>query len=176
MTMSDRIAVMRHGRILQVGEPREVYEDPVNEFVAGFLGASNLVPGEVRERTDGVVVVALSGGALVRVPTARFPDGAAAVKVGVRPEKITIQPRSEEAPPGANSVSGTLRMATYIGVSHQFRVEGPGGAELTVYVQNLDSSRAPRPGEEVRLVWRQEDTFAVAAEEAAAEEETEGGI
>lgn len=167
MTMSNRIAVMRHGRILQIGGPQEVYEDPANEFVAGFLGASNLLVGEVRERTDGAVVVALAGGGLVRVPAARFPDGAAAVKVGVRPEKVTIQPASEDAPPGSNSVAGTVRMATYIGVSHQFRVEGPGGAELSVYVQNLDASRAPRPGEPVRLAWREEDTFAVEATEEA---------
>ncbi len=171
MTMSDRLAVMRHGRILQVGAPQEVYEDPASEFVAGFLGASNLLPGVVKERSPEAVLVALAGGDVVRVPPARFPDGAGGtVKVGVRPEKLVIEAEPTEAPAGANSVTGTLRMATYIGVSHQFRVEGPGGAELTVYVQNLDSARAPRPGERVRLVWRPEDTFAVVASEEATEE------
>ncbi len=54
MTMSDRLAVMRHGKIEQLGEPEQVYENPATEFVAGFLGASNLLDGEIdgRERDD----------------------------------------------------------------------------------------------------------------------------
>src|SRR5205085_4463511 len=52
MTMSDRLAVMRHGRIEQIGPPEEVYERPSTEFVAGFLGASNLLEGHVATRAD----------------------------------------------------------------------------------------------------------------------------
>jgi spermidine/putrescine transport system ATP-binding protein len=176
MTMSNRIAVMRHGRIEQVGPPEDVYEDPVNEFVAGFLGASNLLEGEVRGRDADVVAVALVDGTVVRVPTSRFADGSGGrVKVGVRPEKLTIRPASEEVRAGANALTGTVRMAAYIGVSHQFQVEGPGGATLTVYVQNLDSEHAPRPGERVRLVWRTDDTFAVTASEGASADGEEEG-
>jgi spermidine/putrescine transport system ATP-binding protein len=83
------------------------------------------------------------------------------VRVGVRPEKITLQPEEAEASPGLNSVSGLLRMSTYIGVSHQFTVEGPGGTTLTVYQQNLGSTKMPHPGESVRLTWEPEYTFAV---------------
>ena len=57
MTMSDRLAVMRHGKIEQLGDPEFVYENPATEFVAGFLGASNLLEGEVKESNDGMSTV-----------------------------------------------------------------------------------------------------------------------
>ncbi len=174
MTMSDRIAVMRHGRIEQVGPPEEVYEHPGTEFVAGFLGASNLLDGEVKERRDGVATIRLTAGGTVRVPEDRMPaDLDSVVKVGVRPEKISILPEGEEPPPDRNRIPGLLRMATYIGVSHQYKVEGPAGQELTVYVQNLGATPPPHPGERVQLVWKPEHTFVVRPSAPLSEEEEE---
>jgi len=162
MTMSDRLAVMRHGRVEQIGAPESVYESPATEFVAGFLGASNLLDGEVKEDRDGNSLILLTGGSTVVVPSDRVDgDVGDEVRVGVRPEKITIQPDEGEAPSGLNSVSGLLRMSTYIGVSHQFTIEGPGGTTLTVYAQNLGNTPMPHPGESVRLTWEPEYTFAV---------------
>jgi spermidine/putrescine transport system ATP-binding protein len=162
MTMSDRLAVMRHGRVEQIGPPEAVYESPATEFVAGFLGASNLLDGEVKEEREGNSLILLSGGSTVVVPTDRVDGGVGdEVRVGVRPEKITLQPEAGEAPPGLNSLSGLLRMSTYIGVSHQYTVEGPGGRTLTVYQQNIGSTKMPYPGESVRLTWEPEYTFAV---------------
>jgi spermidine/putrescine transport system ATP-binding protein len=176
MTMSDRLAVMRHGKIEQIGPPEEVYETPQTEFVASFLGASNLIAGEVKEERDGLSSVLLTGGGTVEVPIERAPfQPGATVKVGVRPEKITIG--TDDAPhPGAgwNAISGLLRMSTYIGVSHQYKVEGPGGTELTVWVQNLGAVLAPQPGERVRLSWQREHTFAVLPQDDLVLEEDEG--
>jgi spermidine/putrescine transport system ATP-binding protein len=174
MTMSNRIAVMRHGRIEQVGPPEDVYEHPATEFVAGFLGASNLLDGEVKERRGGVATIRLAAGGTVRVPEDRMPaDLDSVVKVGVRPEKISILPEGEEPPPDRNRVPGLLRMATYIGVSHQYKVEGPAGQELTVYVQNLGATPPPHPGERVQLVWKPEHTFVVRPSAPLSEEEEE---
>jgi spermidine/putrescine transport system ATP-binding protein len=174
MTMSNRIAVMRHGRIEQVGPPEDVYEHPATEFVAGFLGASNLLDGEVKERRGGVATIRLAAGGTVRVPEDRMPaDLDSVVKVGVRPEKISILPEGEEPPSDRNRVPGLLRMATYIGVSHQYKVEGPAGQELTVYVQNLGATPPPRPGERVQLVWKPEHTFVVRPSAPLSEEEEE---
>jgi spermidine/putrescine transport system ATP-binding protein len=175
MTMSNRLAVMRHGHIEQLGPPEEVYENPETEFVAGFLGASNLLDGEVKEQRDGQTVIVLSGGSSVTLPSDRAPFRVGSqVKVGVRPEKITIAP-DDGADPGRgwNSVTGLLRMSTYIGVSHQYKVEGPLGAPLTVWVQNLGAAPAPPPGERVRLSWQREHTFAVLPQEGLALEEGE---
>lgn len=175
MTMSDRLAVMRQGRIEQIGPPEEVYENPQTEFVAGFLGASNMLEGEVKDSANGIATVLLSGGDAVRLPADRapFPAGST-VRVGVRPEKVHIAPEDgTEVPSGFNSVSGLLRMSTYIGVSHQYKVEGPGGHVLTVWVQNLGATPPPHPGERVRLSWRWEHTFAVLPQEGLTLEEEE---
>jgi spermidine/putrescine transport system ATP-binding protein len=161
MTMSDRLAVMRHGKIEQLGEPEFVYENPATEFVAGFLGASNLLEGEVKESNDGMSTVSLTSGGSVTVPNARIPaDAGNRLKVGVRPEKVAIA-RGSDIPAGRNGIVGTVTMTTYIGVSHQYRVATQDGAVLTVYVQNLGAEEAPHQGEQVSLAWKPEYTFAV---------------
>jgi len=175
MTMSNRLAVMRHGKAEQIGPPEDVYENPQTEFVASFLGASNLLDGELKEQRNGTSTVLLTGGDAVNLPSERAPFGSgASVKVGVRPEKITIEPEDDQtSAPGLNTVSGLLRMSTYIGVSHQYKVEGPGGATLTVWVQNLGTNPAPHPGERVRLSWQPDHTFAVLPQEDLELEEGE---
>jgi spermidine/putrescine transport system ATP-binding protein len=175
MTMSNRLAVMRSGQAEQIGPPEEVYENPQTQFVAAFLGASNLLEGDLKEQSNGTSTVLLAGGDVVHLPNDRAPFRVGEnVLVGVRPEKITISSDGERsAEPGWNSVSGLLRMATYIGVSHQYKVEGPGGHEFTVWVQNLGTEPAPAPGARVRLSWRWEHTFAVLPQEGISLEEEE---
>jgi spermidine/putrescine transport system ATP-binding protein len=162
MTMSDRLAVMRGGHIEQIGAPEDVYESPSTEFVAGFLGASNLLDGEVKERNTDHATVLLAAGRTVGLPASRIDaEVGDAVKVGVRPEKIVLKADEGTGPEGMNAVSGILRTATYIGVSYQYTVEGPGGSTLTVYAQNLGTDPVPNPGKQVRLEWHPEHTFAV---------------
>jgi spermidine/putrescine transport system ATP-binding protein len=163
MTMSNRLAVMRHGKIEQIGAPEEVYELPATEFVAGFLGASNMLDGELKDTTNGVTGIRVKSGELVFAKTERIPqvDGRE-VRVGVRPEKITIVPEDGNPPEGRNHVSGVVRMSTYIGVNYQYKVEGPQGTQLTVYVQNLGAAGSnPSAGQKVRLEWLPEHTFVV---------------
>ncbi len=89
MTMSDRIAVMRAGRIEQLGTPEELYERPTTAFVAGFLGVSNLLDGEVAGRDGSLVTVRLPDGTVLRAPAdGTAPSGP--VRVGVRPEKLKV--------------------------------------------------------------------------------------
>jgi spermidine/putrescine transport system ATP-binding protein len=177
MTMSDRFAVMRHGKIEQLGGPEEVYESPATEFVAGFLGASNMLHGDLKEATNGLTSILTSTGEVLRAKTDRIPAGIGpTVKVGVRPEKITIVPDDGAAPADRNVVKGLLRMSTYIGVNYQYKVEGPGGIDMTVYVQNLGAAGSmPQPGQQVRLEWLPEHTFVVepSAEPLSEEEEEE---
>ncbi len=172
MTMSDRLAVMRHGKIDQIGAPEAVYESPATEFVAGFLGASNMLDGEVQQANNGRTTISLATGGSVTARTDAVPEGVKRVKVGVRPEKITIVPDDGVVPPDRNAVSGMLRMSTYIGVNYQYKVEGPGGHELTVYVQNLGGEDShPHPGQQVRLEWSPEHTFVVEPSAAPISEE-----
>ncbi len=175
MTMSNRIAVMRLGKIEQLGKPEYVYENPATEFVAGFLGASNLLEGDLKEPTNGLSTVVLKNGGTAKVPSERIPsDAGVRVKVGVRPEKISIG-RGDEAPSSdLNHVTGKVAMSTYIGVSHEYKVEAAGGHLLTVYVQNLGREVAPQQGEQVTLSWKPEHTFAVTPQDGLSFEEDEG--
>jgi spermidine/putrescine transport system ATP-binding protein len=174
MTMSDNLAVMRHGKIEQIGSPEDVYEHPATEFVAGFLGASNLLDGSVVDKDGELTTVRIEDGTMVRLQTPSAVADDRGLRVGVRPEKIRLQPGAEPVPDGWNGVRGTARMSTFVGVSHQHSVEGPGGRPMTVYTQNLGGEWVPAAGEAVCLVWRPEHTFAVAPSEplAAWEEET----
>ena len=163
MTMSDRLAVMNAGRMEQVGEPHDVYELPKTPFVAGFLGASNLLPGEVESSDGGRAKVRLTAGTIVTLPAERLPVERGPVQIGVRPEKLHIARPGDEAP-GANSIEATVGMSTYTGVSTSYECTTSDGSKLVVYVQNLKADKQPLgAGERVRLAWDPEHTFAVAA-------------
>jgi spermidine/putrescine transport system ATP-binding protein len=175
MTMSDRLAVMRNGTIEQIGGPEEVYELPQTTFVAGFLGASNLLAGEISGPSNGRTRIQTAGGDVLVADSDRVPSGVGpAVRVGVRPEKISIVAEDEAAPNDRNHVSGVIRMATYIGVNYQYEVEGPGGQMMRVYVQNLGAAGShPSAGDKVRLEWLPEHTFVVGSSDEDEEEEQE---
>ena len=115
----------------------------------------------VRTREGDVAGVTLDGGSRVVVPSDDMGAVGGSVRIGVRPEKIRIESADGEVQAGWNSVEGTLKVAAFIGVSHQYTVVGPAGTTLTVYVQNLGGSWVPRTGETVRLIWRPEHTFVV---------------
>jgi spermidine/putrescine transport system ATP-binding protein len=155
MTMADRIVIMNGGHIEQVGTPSELYEKPRTAFVAGFLGVSNLLEGEVL----GEGTVKLSDGTIVRVP----PEALArtgTVQIGVRPEKIRIGGGE------ANTLSGVVTESAYIGVSTQYILDTPAGP-VTVYVQNDRSGGQVAAGERLTLSWSPESTFVVDDQEGA---------
>ena len=166
MTMSDRIAVMRKGRIEQLGRPEELYERPATEFVAGFLGVSNLLDGEVLQRDGALTVIRLADGTVLRAPTSTL-NGATQVRVGIRPEKLRVVPGGGDAPVAddrTNVLGGTVLDASYVGVSTQYLVETPDGHHLTVYAQNLEtsgSSEVIADGESVYLAWKPQHTFVI---------------
>ena len=93
LTMSDRIAVMHRGKVLQVGSPTEIYERPCCRFVADFIGDTNFLDGVVREQDGDLATVLVDGDAAGRRPerTSRSSPGAQ-VTVAVRPEKIRLLP------------------------------------------------------------------------------------
>jgi spermidine/putrescine transport system ATP-binding protein len=166
MTMSDRIAVMRHGRIEQLGAPEELYERPQTEFVAGFLGVSNLLDAEVASRGDRFAELRTADGTLLRAPTSAL-NGETKVRLGVRPEKLrvlAIGDDSAAAESNDNAIEGTVLDASYMGVSTQYIVETKDGRRLTVYAQNLETSGAAEvlaDGQRVRLTWKPQHTFVI---------------
>jgi spermidine/putrescine transport system ATP-binding protein len=171
MTMSNRIAVMRHGKIEQLGAPEELYERPTTAFVAGFLGVSNLLDGEVTERGGTLARVRLGDGTVLSAP-AELVNGAGSVRVGVRPEKLRVlavdDHGTDDAEDGLNRLRGTVLDASYIGVSTQYLVETGDGHRLTVYAQNLETGGAAEAladGQRVLLTWKPQHTFVIEAAE-----------
>jgi spermidine/putrescine transport system ATP-binding protein len=169
MTMSDRIAVMNRGHYEQLGDPETLYERPQTRFVAGFLGVSNLLSGDVASSEGEYGLVRLADQITVRVPRGLL-DGRTHVDVGVRPEKIRMQARSAEPPGSHNRLTGIVNHASYIGVSTQYIVETAHGARVVVYEQNVEratKSELWEPGEEVILSWSPDHSFVVEPAPAA---------
>ncbi|MDP9483877.1 MAG: ABC transporter ATP-binding protein [Chloroflexota bacterium] len=169
MTMSDRIAVMNKGRYEQLGDPESLYERPKTRFVAGFLGVSNLLAATTEGPDGDYSVCRLEDDQRVRVLRS-VVDGQAKIQIGVRPEKIRMRSLTDPSPAGYNELTGTVRDASYTGVSTQYIVETGSGTRLTVYEQNVE--RATRaelwaPGEEVHLTWLPEHSFVVGPDEPA---------
>jgi spermidine/putrescine transport system ATP-binding protein len=154
MTMADKIAIMNGGRIEQLGTPGELYEQPETAFVAGFLGISNLLPGEV----TGTDSVRLKDGTTVRVPARALDGRTGRVAVGVRPEKIRIGHGEE------NRLGGRLLETAYVGVATQYVLETRAG-NISVYVQNSEpGAREESPSQ---ISWSPDSTFVVDSTEGA---------
>jgi iron(III) transport system ATP-binding protein len=111
MVTSDRIAVMRDGRLEQLGTARDVYERPATAFVAGFVGRTNLLRG--RLEPDGQV--RLDGGPVLRVADARGFAPGAAVALSVRPHRVAVAPGGGAGGPDGNLLAGTVTRVVYFG-------------------------------------------------------------
>ncbi|HJW22326.1 MAG TPA: ABC transporter ATP-binding protein [Candidatus Limnocylindrales bacterium] len=176
MTMSDRIAVMNHGRYEQLGEPEVLYERPRTRFVAGFLGVSNLLPARRAGASNGYALFRLEDGSPVRISAATVEGQTEPLAIGVRPEKIRMSETGTDVTPQLNRLSGVIVDASYIGVSTQYIVELPDGHRVTVYEQNVEratKSELWARGEAVQLAWLPEHSFVVGAGGATADSATE---
>jgi len=156
MTMADTIAVMHQGRIERMGSPTEIYEDPRTEFVAGFLGASNLMRVDVTDAAAGKVT--LANGHELTVEPGSLTPGHSQVHLGVRPEKINLVGQGE--PVSGNAIAGRVLDASFIGVSTHYLVETEAIDNLAVVVQNLDDRRFAS-GDSVLAVWQPQHAFVV---------------
>jgi len=136
LTLSDRIAVLDHGKIQQIGSPRDLYQRPENSFVADFIGINNLIAGrvtEIREEKGWMAVETRFG--LIRCAfEGRFTTGDAC-KVTVRPEVATIC-TSDETSDDTNRLAGTVSFASYIGNTIRYDIELDPETLFKVDVQN----------------------------------------
>jgi putative spermidine/putrescine transport system ATP-binding protein len=142
LTMSDRLAVFNRGRVEQVGAPAEVYERPATAFVAGFVGTSNLLRGDV----------------------ARAIIGDAGTYT-VRPEKIRLAEPDDPTASDETSALGAIRSVVYLGPDTRYVVALDAGADLVVTQQNLVTSSTDAlalTGKAVRLIWKRQHNYPVA--------------
>jgi putative spermidine/putrescine transport system ATP-binding protein len=131
--MSDRLAVFNHGKVEQVGTPSDVYENPRNAFVAGFVGTSNVITGQLAERIMG-----------------------SSQPFTVRPEKLVIGEPATVVPSDSCGVEGVVTEAIYLGMYTKFRVEVD-GVTLEAASQNAAENHfeaAQQVGRRVGLTWK----------------------
>ncbi|MEU1469563.1 ABC transporter ATP-binding protein [Streptomyces sp. NPDC005761] len=166
MTMADTVAVMNAGRVEQLGNPADLYENPRTTFVANFLGTSNLIEGETV--STGTDIVVSAGGGKLRLPADRCTAPTAnggRLLLGIRPEKISLAHRddADAIAEGRNRVTGRIVDSSFIGVSTQYVVESPAGKSLQVYEQNIERDTRLTAGAEVVLHWNPAHTFGLDA-------------
>lgn len=167
MTMADTIAVMNGGVIEQMGSPTELYENPATTFVANFLGQSNLIPGTVVGREDGVVKADMQG-TIVSIPVERAHAETGKGWVGIRPEKVLIAPAGEGIDAPGNHLTGAVVTdVSFVGVSTQYLVRMPWGQELMAFEQNTGARGIIPPGTAVDVSWRPEFAFLLDASQDA---------
>jgi putative spermidine/putrescine transport system ATP-binding protein len=152
LVMSDRIGVMNHGRLVAVGAPRELYEDPKDPFVAEFLGETNLLAGTVQPSGR----IALDGGTQ-EVTAAEHATPGAKVHVVVRPEKVALTTGSETLD-GWNRLCGRFEETIYVGEATKYRVRTETGQLMRVKQLNRQMSPAYEVGREVSLCWHASDS------------------
>ena len=143
LTMSDRIAVMSEGRVQQIGTPQEVYEHPVNRFVAEFVGETNVLDVVVGAAEAGSVRCTLAGGAEIVAEAPAGPAAAGSGHVSIRPERLSLVAE------GAGTVAGTVERVVYLGTDIATQVRLDGGGTVSVRAQNAGAEASVATGARV---------------------------
>ena len=154
--MSDRIAVMNEGKVLQMGKPADIYEHPSNRFVADFIGETNLLPARVLS-TEPDVTVEIAGGLSVLASSIEegLTAGSSAV-LSVRPEKLNLlEPGDPMLDIASHAiVPGRIESLVYVGTDTHHTIRVADGTTLVARVQNFHVDEEPwEPGESVIVQW-----------------------
>jgi iron(III) transport system ATP-binding protein len=168
LALSTRIAVINNGKIVQEGKPREIYEQPADDFVAAFVGQSNLFAGAVRQIIDRSIEIDL-GSLMVHValPAAEAPpQSGAKVVFSIRPEAIELYGEGGGTPPDRNCIDGEVVASAYQGSSVEYEIMS---LERTIKARttNPKGMRLYQRGERVSVAFRPEDAVLVPENEDA---------
>ena len=166
MAIADRIAVMRKGRILQVGTPRELYMRPKSIFVAHFVGEANFLEGFVEETGEKGSLIRLRGDLAIWVADKSQPVGAKVV-VGVRPEAISLEPGHLNR---ENALHGTIERVMFEGVITRYEVRLVNEDEVVITAPSM-TARPLRPGDAVSVLMPHAKVFVFPYPERGLKEE-----
>jgi putative spermidine/putrescine transport system ATP-binding protein len=168
LTMSDRIAVFHRGKIQQLDGPEQLYESPVNAFVARFIGENNRFEGSLLSVTGSRCTVRIAGDACIEGSLyGPLPVGSR-VTVSLRPERVQIGATGHTIHALAGCrLAGTLREVIYLGDHVRARVALPGNDDFSVKRPIDEAHKLPAIGDTVELVWAPEHCRAFAQEEVA---------
>ncbi len=166
LSMSDTIGIMKDGRIVQFGTPQELYDAPVNRYVADFVGESNFLGGTVLAADQRQVTLRTTGGVTLTAPLSQLgaaPEIGGTAVIAVRPEVIDLWRAGASAEPGTGNIqNGTIRNRIYLGDHTEFGVDVPGfGVMLVRLPKSLAVVTELQPGDAVGLGWRDEQALAL---------------
>ncbi|HEX8046926.1 MAG TPA: ABC transporter ATP-binding protein [Rhizobium sp.] len=139
MTMADRIAVMSHGKVVQVATPAEIYEAPNSRFVADFIGDVNILEGNVTSARAGIIEIAVDPALTLRTASGDTPAEGSRASLAIRPEKLRITPRPP-ANASVNAAEGEIWDIAYLGDMTVFHVKLQNGQ--VVKASSLNAVRA----------------------------------
>jgi putative spermidine/putrescine transport system ATP-binding protein len=164
LSMSDRICLLNHGRITQVGTPEEIYWRPASTFVATFMGRANILKGTCeRSSADGVIAVRTgSGHAQISASGTAAPG--AAVSIAIRQQSIALRPAADAEASTPNRLTGRVSFSAFSGSSRHVLVQLDAGPELAVEAPSGPSA-ALEPGTRVVASWQASDATLVAEDE-----------
>jgi ABC-type Fe3+/spermidine/putrescine transport system ATPase subunit len=164
LTLSDRIAVIEHGKLQQIGTPWDLYERPANAFVADFIGINNLIPGRVHENTEtsGWVRVKTEVGLFLSECDPRLNPGEHCV-ICVRPETASIAVKKPDEE-GVNTMPGVVSFASFIGNTIRYDIEVRSGLIFRVDVQNPRDHTPYAMGENVHVTFSAKTALAIPTE------------
>jgi len=166
LTMSDRIAVMNHGRVEQVGTPEELYERPLTRFVADFIGTTNLLSGAVESVAGDAALVRLSSGEACLVAGSELAPGRA-VELSVRPESVVLKPSNGSTQRGA--IPSRVEQVAYLGSNVQYHVRTGGGLTITAVAPKSGLRHAV--GNTVDVAWPPTEALVLIGAMAGEEQE-----
>ena len=153
LTMSDRIAVMDAGKIIQIGTPTEIYRHPKDRFVASFVGESNLIEAEVVQKRGNTMTLKNRAGYVFSAESRDAIDVGRAT-VLVRPERIAIS-----ATPVPNSIPATVTSALFLGEIVRIEAELEGGETLLIRCTDMAGRPLPAVGDSLHVSWNAEDCW-----------------
>jgi len=163
LTMSDRIAVMNHGRIEQIGTPEDLYERPASLFVAEFIGETNLINGTVYALKQSTIGVATKEGIRINIPRQSEISKHQEVFLAVRPEKITFFKNTADED-DLNLMNGIVEEAIYLGEIRKYRVKVCETVSLSLKQPNSMGAHKFEKADKVRIGWRVDDAKIVRKE------------
>ncbi len=159
LTMSDRIAVFNDGIIQQLSTPSELYEAPINSFVAQFIGENNRLPGKITKAVNGVCHVSLADGTHIEaLPINVQAGGTTTTTLSIRPERVEVDPSTPDI---NNRITGVVNDIIYLGDHLRARMTAGGSDNFIVKAPNRDGQRRLEKGQSVILGWRTKDCRAL---------------
>lgn len=166
LTLSSQIAIMSKGKVVQMGTPKEIYENPKSQEVADFVGTSNFFKAQVIELNEDQVHLKTEEGFLLMVERQKEISVAigSGVILNIRPESIHLS-YVNEIPPNENRIEGAVRTSAYLGSLVQYEVEVTGGKRVKVNVVNPRKKALFQEGERVSLTFSPEDIVAIPLKE-----------